>query len=285
MLMVLVFRKHLDRLRNMSDLGEVKRQQRRMWTVGDYADFGARLQPAADRLVERVGIGGDAIVLDVATGTGNAALTAAAAGASVTGLDLTPELFDVARQRAATAGLEVAWIEGDAEQLPFADASFDRVLSVFGAMFAPDQRRTAEELVRVCRPGGTIGVCSWTPQGVFGQMILLLMSRTPPPPPGFKPPGLWGVEEYVTGLFDGLGVELEFERGHVVLEHDSAEAWVAHLDRVFGPTILAKAALEPAGAWDALRADLVDLYERANDSSDGKLRVAAEYLTTIARRG
>lgn len=256
-----------------------------MWTVGDYGDFGARLQPAADRLVERVGIGGGDVVLDVATGTGNAAMTAAAAGASVTGLDLTPELFDVARQRAAAAGLEIAWVEGDAEQLPFADESFDRVLSVFGAMFAPDQRRTAEELVRVCRPGGTIGLCSWTPQGVFGQMILLLMSRTPPPPPGFKPPGLWGVEEYVTGLFDGLGVELEFERGQVVLEHDSAEAWVAHLDRVFGPTILAKAALEPAGAWDGLRADLVDLYERANESTDGTLRVAAEYLTTIARRG
>jgi len=267
----------------MSDLEEVKRQQRQMWTVGDYGEFAARLQSAADRLVEQVGVGEDAVVLDVATGTGNAAMTAA--GASVTGLDLTPELFDVARQRAAKAGLEIAWVEGDAEQLPFADASFDRVLSVFGAMFAPDQRRTAEELVRVCRPGGTIGVCSWTPQGVFGQMILLLMSRTPPPPPGFKPPGLWGVEEYVTGLFDGLGVELEFERGQVVLEHDSAEAWVAHLDRVFGPMILGRAALEPAGAWDGFRADVVDLYEGANDSSDGKLRVAAEYLTTIARRG
>jgi SAM-dependent methyltransferase len=268
----------------MSELSEVKRQQRKMWTVGDYADFGARLQPAADRLVERVGVAGGQDVLDVATGTGNAALVAAAAGATVTGLDLTPELFEVARRRAAAAGAQIEWVEGDAEQLPFADASFDRVLSVFGAMFAPDQRRTAEELVRVCRPGGAVGVSSWTPQGVFGQMIFLLISRGPPPPPEFKPPGLWGVEDYVTGLFDGLGVELEFAREQIAFAHDSAEAWVAHLDRVFGPTILAKAALEPAGAWDALRADLVDLYERANESTDGKLLVTAEYLTTIARR-
>jgi SAM-dependent methyltransferase len=268
----------------MSDLSEVKRQQRRMWTVGDYAEFGGHLQPAADRLVERVGVDGGQSVLDVATGTGNAAITAAATGATVTGLDLTPELFDVARRRAQAAGVEVEWVEGDAEQLPFADGSFDRVLSVFGAMFAPDQRRTAQELVRVCRPGGTIGVSSWTPQGVFGQMIILLMSRTPPPPPGFMPPGLWGVDEYVTGLFEGLGVELEFERAHVSFEHESPEAWVAHLDRVFGPTILAKAALEPTGAWDGLRADLVDLYERANESTDGKLLVTAEYMTTIARR-
>jgi len=255
----------------MPDLSEVKRQQRKMWTVGDYADFGARLQPAADRLVERVGVSGGHRVLDVATGTGNAAIVAAATGASVTGLDLTP--------------VQIDWVEGDAEQLPFADASFDRVVSVFGAMFAPDQRRTAEELVRVCRPGGTIGVSSWTPQGAFGRMIILLMSRMPPPPPGFMPPGLWGVDQHVTGLFDGLGVSLEFVREQVMLEHGSAEAWVAGLDRVFGPTILARAALEPVGAWEALRADLVALFEAANESTDGRLRVAAEYLTTVARRG
>ncbi|MCA1682397.1 MAG: methyltransferase domain-containing protein [Actinobacteria bacterium] len=268
----------------MTELSGVKSQQRQMWTLGDYAAFGTRLQPAADALVSRIGVRAGQDVLDVATGTGNAAITAATAGARVTGLDLSPELLAVARGRAADGGWPIEWIEGDAEHLPYADQSFDRVMSVFGAMFAPDHRRTAEELVRVCRPGGAVGVCSWTPPGVFGQMIILLISRTPAPPPDFKPPGLWGVDAYVKGLFDGLEVELEFERADVIFEHESAEAWVAELDRVFGPTILAKAALEPTGDWDALRADLVDLFARNNELTDGAMLVRCEYLTTIARR-
>ena len=167
-------------------------------------------------------------MLDVATGTGNAAIAAAAAGGLVTGLDLTPELFDAARRRAQAGGWEIEWIAGDAESLPFEDGSFDRVVSVFGAMFAPDHRQTARELVRVCRPGGTIGVCAWTPEGSFGRMIRLIMSRTPPPP-DFKPPALWGNEGYVGGLFDGLGVELAFERRHVDLEDESPAPPHPHL--------------------------------------------------------
>lgn len=256
-----------------------------MWTHGDYAEFAERLQPASDALVERIGVEGGQDVLDVATGTGNAAIAAASAGANVTGLDLTPELFEAARRRAGEGGWEIVWIDGDAEALPFGDASFDRVVSVFGAMFAPDQRRTAAELVRVCRPGGAIGVCSWTPEGVFGQMIRLLVSRTPtPPPPDFKPPALWGNEGYVTTLFEGLGVELEFERGHVDLRDASAEAWVASLDRVFGPFILARAALEPTGGWEELRGEVVELYGSLNQGTDGTLVVPMEYLTAIARR-
>ncbi len=255
-----------------------------MWALGDYAAVAVPFQPAADALVRGVGIVAGQDVLDVATGTGNAAIAAARAGAKVTGLDLTPELFEDARRRAADEGFEIEWIEGDAEDLPFADASFDAVLSVFGAMFAPDQQRTAAELVRVCRAGGTVGVCAWTPDGAFGRMIRLLIASGPPPPPGFKPPGLWGHAEYVAGLFDGLGVELAFEPGRVTFEHDSPEAWVGHLDRVFGPTILAKAALGPAGAWDAVRAELVTLWASLNESPDGRFLVHAEYLTTVARR-
>jgi SAM-dependent methyltransferase len=266
----------------MEELSGVKRQQRTMWTLGDYAVLSRPFQPAADELVARVGVGPGQDVLDVATGTGNAAITAAAAGARVVGLDLTPELFEVARRRAADGGFEIDWIEGDAEHLPFADQSFDAVLSVFGAMFAPDQQRTASELVRVCRPGATVGVCAWTPDGAFGRMIRLLIGRGPAPPADFRPPALWGHEEYVAGLFADLGVSLEFERGHVALEHESAEAWVAHLDRVFGPTIMARAALEPTGDWESLRADLVDLYASLDESPDGSFLVRAEYLTTIA---
>lgn len=263
---------------------EVRSQQRTFWTLGDYVDFARRLQPAADSLIARVGVVPGQDVLDVATGTGNAALVAARAGATVTGLDLTPELFDEGRRRAAAEGLPIDWVEGDAERLPFADGTFDRVLSVFGAMFAPDQPRTAAELVRVCRPGGTVGVCSWTPTGVFGQMIILLITRSPqPPPPDFKPPGLWGVEQYVSGLFDGLDVEpLEFEREQVALEHDSPEAWVAELERVFGPVILARRGL--GAAWEPVRRDLLALFEAADEGTDRRFVVQAEYLTTVARR-
>ncbi|MEA2264907.1 MAG: hypothetical protein QOE27_490 [Solirubrobacteraceae bacterium] len=265
----------------MTEPPGVKGQQRRMWQLGEYATFAERLQPASDAVVERIGVKEGQTVLDVATGTGNAAIGAAAAGGRVTGLDLTPELFETGRRRAEAGGWEIEWIAGDAESLPFGDGSFDRVVSVFGAMFAPDHHQTARELVRVCRPGGSIGVCAWTPEGSFGRMIRLIMSRTPPPP-DFKPPALWGNEGYVTGLFDGLGVELAFERRHVDLEDESAEAWVAYLDRVFGPTILARTALEPRGEWESLRAELVDLYDSLNESRDGRLLVRLEYLMTVA---
>lgn len=270
---------------NVEQLHPVKRQQHEMWTLGDYATFAELLQPAADALVARVGMTPGIRVLDVATGTGNAAIAAAAAGGRVTGLDLTPELFDVARDRARLGGLDIEWIEGDAEQLPFADHSFDRVLSVFGVMFAPDHRRAAAELARVLAPGGTIGVCSWTIEGAFGRMVRLMMSRQPPASGFAPPPGLWGNPGYVTELFSGLDATLSFERDHVVLQHDSAESWIIYLEQTFGPVIYAKAALEDTGGWDALRTDLMNLYSSLNEATDGSLRVPAEYLiATVSKR-
>jgi SAM-dependent methyltransferase len=265
----------------LDELHPLKRQQQEMWTVGDYATFAQLLQPAADALVARVGVTVGTRVLDVATGTGNAAIAAAGAGGRVTGLDLTPELFDAARGRARAGGWDIDWIEGDAEHLPFADQSFERVLSVFGVMFAPDHRRAARELARVLAPGGSIGVCSWTIEGAFGRMIRLMMSRQPPASGFAPPPGLWGNQPYVTELFSGHEVTLSFERDHVVLQHDSAESWIAYLEQVFGPVIFAKAALQASGGWDSLRADLVNLYSSLNESTDGSLRVPAEYLTAI----
>ena len=250
-----------------------------MWALGDYSTFAELLQPAADALVARIGITAGMRVLDVATGTGNAAIAAAAAGGRVTGLDLTPELFDAARGRARLTGVDIDWIEGDAEHLPFPDHSFERVLSVFGAMFAPDHRRAAAELARVLTPGGTIGLCSWTIEGAFGRMIRLMISRQPPASGFVPPPGLWGNPEYVTELFSGLEVTLSFERDHVVFEHDSAETWITYLEQVFGPVIFAKAALQDSGAWDSLRTDLVKLYSSLNEATDGTLRVPAEYLS------
>lgn len=269
---------------NVTEVHPLKRQQREMWTLGDYTNFGELLQPASDALVARIGVTAGMRVLDVATGTGNAAIAAAGAGGRVTGLDLTPELFDEARARARVGGWDIDWIEGDAEHLPFADHSFERVLSVFGVMFAPDHHRAAAELARVLTPGGTIGLCSWTIEGAFGRMIRLMMSRQQSASGFAPPPGLWGNQVYVTELFSGLGVTLRFERNHVLFQHDSAETWITYLEQVFGPIIFAKAALQDSGRWDALRTDLVNLYSSLTESTDGSLRVPAEYLTAIVRK-
>ncbi len=146
---------------------------------------------------------------------GTSQCCAAQRGANVTGLDLTPELFDAARARAGCGRRRERWVEGDAEELPYPDGSFDRVLSAFGTMFAPRQEQAAAELVRVCRPGGTIAVAAWTPEGGNGQMFRTVSSHMPPPPPEVKPPTLWGAESHMRSLFEPHGVELEFERDKV----------------------------------------------------------------------
>jgi SAM-dependent methyltransferase len=198
-------------------------------------------------------------LLDIATGTGNVAIPAAISGARVTGLDLTPELFAAARERAAAVGVDVEWIEGDAEALPFDAASFDRVTSAFGVMFAPRHAVAAEELVRVCRPGGRFVLATWTPEGMIGRLFDLIASYLPAPPDWASPPSLWGEDRHVSGLFAGLGVELAFERRVVSPPAKSPDAYVAHYERYFGPTIMARAALEPQGRWDEFRGDYVDL--------------------------
>ena len=157
---------------------------------------------------------GDDLVLDVACGNGNATIPAAKTGATTTGLDLTPELLEAGREAAAEAGVEIDWVEGDAQDMPFDDASFDVVTSVFGCMFAPDQRRAAAEIARVLRPGGRMVVCAWTPEGNMGKMFMTVAAHRPPPPEGFQPPVLWGNEEHVRELFDGTGVNPETRAGH-----------------------------------------------------------------------
>jgi SAM-dependent methyltransferase len=265
------------------DVEQIKQSQRAMWSAGDYADIATHIESAAEELVESCAIGPGQDVLDVATGSGNVAIVAAQAGARVTGLDLTPELFDAARRRMADAGVEIELIEGDAESLQFGDASFDRVLSCFGVMFAPRQEKAAQELIRVCRPGGMIGVAAWTPEGATGEMFKTVGKHMPPPPPDLVPPVMWGDEHHVRGLFSGSGAELEFARRHVAFVYDSPHEWVAYNERVLGPTIMAKNTLEAQGRWDALRAELVELYERANQATDGSMHVEAEYLITVAR--
>ncbi len=263
----------------MSEVSETKRRQRATWAAGDYPAIAAHLEPASATLVATVGVGAGVRVLDVATGSGNAALVAAALGAEVTGLDLAPSLLDVARRRAEEAELRIAFVEGDAEDLPFADGSFDRVVSVFGAMFAPDQRRAAAELARVCRPGGRIGLCAWTPDGIGGRMLSLLRSRLPAPADG-PAPALWGTEQRLRELFAGTAAKLSFEQRQISFEHDSAESWVAFNERAVPPVVVARDSIGAAG-WAHARADLVALFAAADERDGDGFAARAEYLETV----
>jgi SAM-dependent methyltransferase len=265
-----------------TDVNGIKQGQKMMWATGDYPDLARSIEQVAEAVVETVGASPGDELLDVATGSGNVAIPAALRGATVTGLDLTPELLEAARRRAADAGVEVRWIEGDAEELPFEDASFDRVTSCFGVMFAPLHDHAASELRRVARPGATIVFTGWTPAGLNGQMFKTVGSYMPPPPPELKPPVMWGSEQHVRSLFEGSDTELTFERRAVVFTHDSPESWLAYNERVLGPAILAKAALEPQGKWGELRGELIQLYTGANVADDGSFRAPAEYLLTRA---
>jgi ubiquinone/menaquinone biosynthesis C-methylase UbiE len=265
------------------DAGAIKQGQKMMWSIGDYPDLARNIEGAAEVLVERVGAGPGEELLDVATGTGNVAIPAALAGARVTGLDLTPELLEVARLRASDSGVEVSFIEGDAEELPFEDHSFDRVTSCFGVIFAPRQAQAAGELARVARPGATIALAAWTPEGLNGRMFDTMGSYMPPPPPEFQSPVRWGEEDYVRSLFSDTGAELQFERRMVTFTHDSPESWVEYNERVLGPAIMAKTMLEPQGRWDELKAELTAMYSDSNESDDGTWAASAEYLVTVAR--
>jgi SAM-dependent methyltransferase len=242
--------------------------QRTLWEVGQ-------------RLVRRVSIGAGEDVLDVACGTGNVAIRAAQAGGRVVGVDLTPELFPTGRQLAEQAGVRIEWSEGDAEALPFADESFDVVLSTFGVMFAPRHEVAASELVRVLRPGGRLGLCNWTPEGIQGALFRTLGAYLPSAPPTFaQPPLAWGTENHVRQLFAGTGVqlelELEFDRDTVEGEPfaSGAEA-VNFMAQNFGPMIMLRGPLEATGRWADLRRELADVYDR---------REPGEYLIVLGRK-
>ena len=266
------------------DVAGFKQMQRKIWSSGDYPEVAHLIESAAEHVVNVAGVEAGQDVLDVATGSGNVAILAAQRGAKVTGLDITPELFDAGRARAAEANVEVEWVEGDAEDLPYDEGSFDRALSTFGTMFAPRHEVAAGELVRVTKPGGTIAVAAWTPEGINGQMFKTVASHMPPPPPELKPPALWGNEEHMRSLLEPQSVALEFERAVVDFEDESIDAWLAYGEEKLGPMVMARAVLEPQGKWDALRADLRSLYERENLNDDGSFRVAPEYLVTVARK-
>jgi SAM-dependent methyltransferase len=264
------------------DVSAFKEGQKAMWTAGDYPEIARRIVAVGEYVAERAGAGPGIELLDVATGSGNVSVPAARKGAQVTGLDLTPKLLEAQRTRAVEAGVSIELVEGDAEELPFGEDSFDRVTSCFGVMFAPRQKLAADELVRVARPGGSVVVAAWTPGGFIGRNFATTAPYMPPPPPELKPPTMWGDEQHVRGLFDGTGVGLTFERRAVTFAGESAAAFLADDEEKLGPAVMAKTALEPQGRWEDLKRDMLAMFEASNEARDGSFEVQAEYLVTVA---
>jgi ubiquinone/menaquinone biosynthesis C-methylase UbiE len=265
------------------DFGAVTKVQQQIWSQGDFAKIGNRAQAVSEHLCETVDVLPGERVLDVACGSGNGAIAASRRFAEATGVDYVPELLQHGRERAATEGMEVEFVEGDAQALPFDDASFDVVISTFGAMFAPDQPRTASELMRVCRPGGRIGMANWTPDGLIGGGIFAITAKHVPPPPGLTPPPRWGTEERLRELFaDGVS-NLRVERCEVIFRYRSPEHWLEYFRAYFGPMIMAFARVGEEGA-PALEADLLELMRTHNRAGDRALVVPAEYVEVVAVR-
>ncbi|MEJ3746860.1 class I SAM-dependent methyltransferase [Actinomycetes bacterium KLBMP 9797] len=263
------------------DTTTIKQRQQAAWSAGDYSAVGTRLLLTAELLCEAVDLRAGERVLDVACGNGNAALAAARRFCNVVGVDYVPALLDRARQRARAEGLEVSFQEADAEALPFPDASFDVVLSTCGAMFAPDQERTAAELFRVCRPGGRIGMVNWTPDSYVAELFRAI-GRYVAPPPGLKPPVLWGDEQRLRELF-GPEVTISAPRRSFLWRFPSAEHQAEFFATFYGPTNKTLAALEPDRAA-ALRAEMVETVKRFNVADDGTLVLRMDYLQAVIHK-
>ena len=259
---------------------EFKDRQRSTWAAGDYPTLAEHISHVGERVVASAHVEAGMQVLDVACGTGNAARPAARAGARVTGLDLVPELLDAGRRKAESEGLEIEWVEGDAEELPFEDDSFDRVFSTFGHMFAPRHRRTADEMARVCRVGGAIAICCWTPEGTAGDVFGASGSYMPPPPDFAEPPLLWGTEDHVRETFPD-GKDFEFERHSATIEWESAGDFADYFAERFGPLVTARAMLGERFA--ELHEKLVAVFEARNEADDGSLHMPQEYLQSVIR--
>ncbi len=265
---------------------ELKTRHRAMWASGDYPSMVETfLLPLGPRLVEACGIGAGMRVLDVAAGTGNASLPAAERGAQVTASDLTPELLDAGRSHAESKGLELEWVPADAEHLPFEDGSFDVVMSSIGAMFAPHHQDVADELARVCRPGGTIGMLNWTPEGMIGSLFRTMGPFAPPPPPGAQPAPLWGSEDHVRELF---GERVDWR----MLERDDLEItafehprdYGEHFKARYGPTIVARANASKTGREAEFDEALDHFCDEWNRGTADDARFEKEYLLAVGTR-
>lgn len=265
---------------------ELKARHRAMWASGDYPHMVETfLLPLGPALVDAARIGAGVSVLDVAAGTGNASLPAAERGAHVTASDLTPELLQAGARRAEAAGLELEWVTADAEHLPFDDASFDIVMSSIGVMFAPNHQQAADELARVCRPGGKIALLCWTPEGMLGALFRLMGPFAPPPPPGATPPPRWGSEEHLQSLFGDRVEWTEFSRHTLEITqfadpHDYGE----HFKAYYGPTIAIRAHAAANGRAEEFDAALNAFCDEWNVGTPDAARFEKEYLIGVGTR-
>jgi ubiquinone/menaquinone biosynthesis C-methylase UbiE len=259
----------------------LKARQQKTWASGDYGAVAALIQPIAEALTQAADLSAGSRVVDVATGTGNAAIAAARCLCEVVGVDYVPELLERGRARAAAEHLPVRFVEGDAEALPCDDGEWDAVFSVVGVMFAPDQERSAAELTRVCRPGGTIALANWTPDGFIGELFRTVGRRVPPPP-GVRAPVEWGSEPRLRELFGDRVRDLRVTRREFVFRFPSVEDFVDYFRAHYGPTLKAFEALGDDGKQ--LHTDLSELVARYNVATDGTAKVPSAYLEVIAHR-
>jgi len=265
------------------DFAQLKSGMKASWMAGDFGQIAHYTARVAEEFVERIGIKPSSRVLDVACGTGNTALPAARTGASVTGVDIAPNLLEQARKRAAAEGLEIRFDEGDAEQLPYPNQSFDVVLTMFGAMFAPRPDMVAAELMRVCKPGGLIAMANWTSEGFVGKTFQVT-AKMVPPPPGVPPPVLWGDEQIVRQRFANGISSVSLTRQKMEFSYPFApQEMVAFFRQYFGPTQMAFSRLDKAGQ-SALAAQLEALWTEYNTANDGSTKIEGEYLDVRAIR-
>ena len=260
------------------DLATVKGRQQIAWGSGDYAVVGTTLQIVGETLCEAVDLRSNQRVLDVAAGNGNATLAAARRFAEVVSTDYVGALLERGKERAQAERLAVTFQEADAEALPFGDATFDVVLSTFGVMFTPNQQQAAAELLRVCRPGGKIGLANWTPDSFIGQLFKTI-GKYVPPAPGVKSPALWGSEGHLAGLF-GPAVTLASTSRQFTFRYRSPTHWMDVFTTYYGPVVKAFAALD-SGGRKALEADIRALLDTFNDATDGTLVAPGEYLEVV----
>lgn len=260
----------------------IKQKQQATWASGDYAVVGTTLQIIGESLAEAIDLRADEKVLDVAAGNGNATLAAARRFAHVTSTDYVPALLENGAARAAAEGLQVRFLEADAENLPFEDGSFDVVLSTLGSMFAPNHERTAEEMLRVVRSGGRIGLASWTPQGFIGRLFKVIGAHVPPPQ-GVKSPALWGDQNHIAGLFGPQAASIRCERRIFNFRYRSAAHFVQVFRDYYGPTYKAFAALDEAGQ-QALERDITSLLNELNVAGSAALVVPSEYLEVVVTK-
>jgi ubiquinone/menaquinone biosynthesis C-methylase UbiE len=263
------------------DLATIKSRQQSAWGSGDYAMIGTTLQIVGEMLCEAVDLRSGQRVLDVAAGNGNATLAAARRFADVVSTDYVGALLERGRERARADRLPIVFQEADAENLPFANASFDVVLSTFGVMFTPNQQRAANEMIRVCRPGGKIGLANWTPEGFIGRLFKTI-GKYVPPAPGMKSPALWGTKAHLDNLFGAKGT-VAAESKNFAFRYKSPKHWLEVFRGYYGPVLKAFAAIDPK-AREALEADLYALLDEFNVAKDGTLVVPSEYLEVVITR-